>query len=65
MSNETQRLTDRITELRLAFTEIKTEGHVCINFGLCKHSACSSSYASWHIADVALKADDKAVQDAK
>ena len=33
--------------LRAALEEIKRdEGHVCVNFGLCKHSACRSSYAA-------------------
>ena len=32
----------------------KEEGRVCCNFELCTHSACSSSYGAWAIADEAL-----------
>lgn len=31
------------------------EGKVCVNFDTCKHKGCNSSYASWSIADEALK----------
>jgi len=38
-----------------ALQEIKREqGKVCVNFELCRHEGCRSSYASWAIADAAL-----------
>lgn len=39
-----------------ALQEIKTDqGKVCRNFELCRHTACTSSVASYFIADKALK----------
>lgn len=39
---------------RKALEMIKDEGRVCSNFELCHHEGCTSSYASWAIADAAL-----------
>jgi hypothetical protein len=39
-----------------ALKEIKNDhGKVCIDFEFCKHISCTSSVASWMIADKALK----------
>lgn len=39
-----------------ALSEIKhSEGKVCPDFAECRHEACRSSYASWAIADKALR----------
>jgi uroporphyrinogen decarboxylase len=39
--------------------EIKRDcGAVCPDFETCDHAACRSSYAVWHIADVALEAKE-------
>jgi len=38
-----------------ALREIRdTQGRVCSNFELCKHTSCQSSYSSWVISDKAL-----------
>jgi len=42
-----------------ALAKIKSEqGKVCSEFEMCKHIACQSSYASWAIADKALRANN-------
>lgn len=39
-----------------ALEEIRnTQGKVCEIYEICEHVACSSSYASWAIADQALR----------
>ena len=53
MNNETRRLTDRITSLRLALTKLADDP---------KHVGIPSV---WLIAKDALRADEKAVQNAK
>lgn len=41
---------------RKALEEIKNEqGKVCMDFELCTHEACTSSYTAWAIADKALR----------
>jgi hypothetical protein len=43
-----------------ALKEIKNEqGKVCVDFELCKHISCTSSCASWMIADKALQDIEK------
>lgn len=38
-----------------ALREIRdTQGRVCLEFELCKHTSCQSSYSSWVISDKAL-----------
>lgn len=45
--------------LRAALVEIRDhQGAVCDNYEHCNHAACDSSYASWSIADKALKGGD-------
>ena len=42
--------------LKAALAKIKDEeGKVCLEFELCTHASCRSSYSSWAIADAALK----------
>ena len=44
-----------VARLEGALQEIKRDqGKVCVNFGLCRHDGCRSSYTSWAIADASL-----------
>jgi hypothetical protein len=45
--------------LKKALEEIRDkEGKVCANYELCHDVSCQSSYASWAIADIALRKID-------
>ncbi|MCK5017496.1 MAG: hypothetical protein KAS32_10550 [Candidatus Peribacteraceae bacterium] len=47
---------NKIDLYEMALQKIKDEqGVVCQKFESCKHASCRSSYASWAIADIALK----------
>lgn len=54
-----------ILVLQTALKDIKnTQGKVCEQFEICDHISCQSSYASWVIADKALKALKKSKKKA-
>ena len=45
-----------ILVLRTALKDIRdTQGKVCEQFEICRHTSCTSSHAAWEIADRALK----------
>lgn len=51
---------DRAGKFKKALEEIREKhGGVCCTFSVCTHTACAASYASWTIADKALKEDDE------
>lgn len=53
--DEAQHALEGLEDVYVALAEIKSEqGRVCEGFGLCRHAACASSYASWQIAATAL-----------
>ncbi len=53
--NESNTVINKLNTAVKALREIRNmQGRVCEDFAECKHIACTSSYTSWAIADIAL-----------